>query len=130
MVTSVMDCCLSNVKIPIIADGGIVDHADIAKSLALGAHMVMAGGLFSGYDQSAGDVIEINGRLYKEYYGSASEHNKGEYKNVEGKKIMIDYKGNMDKLLKELKEDLQSSISYAGGKDLSSLKNVKFIKVK
>jgi len=35
----------------------------------------------------------------------------------------------MSRLLVELKEDLQSSISYAGGKDLSALKSCQKILV-
>ncbi|MCS7317459.1 MAG: GMP reductase [Candidatus Dojkabacteria bacterium] len=122
MVTSILDC-VKVAKKPIIADGGINEHGDIAKALALGAEMVMAGSLFAGYDQSAGYIVEINNKKYKEYYGSASEFNKGEHKNVEGKKILIPYKGSMDLLIKELKEDLQSAISYAGGTTLQDLKN-------
>ena len=50
-------------------------------------------------------------------------------KNVEGKKILVEYKGNINKLLTELQEDLQSSISYANGTDLSAFKNVEMIVV-
>lgn len=128
MITSVLECC-QVAKVPIVADGGIVEHGDIAKAIACGAEMVMAGSLFAGYDQSAGEVVEIDGRHYKEYFGSASQFNKGEYKNVEGKKILVEYKGNMEKLLVELKEDLQSSISYAGGEKLSDLYGCEMIRI-
>ena len=117
IVSTIENCC-AVAKIPLIADGGIKEHGDVAKALCCGATMIMAGSLFGGYDQSAGNIIEIGDRSYKEYYGSASKYNKDEYKNIEGKKILIDYKGNMTKLLKELKEDLQSSISYLGEKQL------------
>jgi GMP reductase len=128
MVSTVLDC--SNVaKVPIVADGGIIEHGDIAKALACGATMVMAGSLFAGYDQSAGNIIEIDDRMYKEYYGSASKYNKNEYKNVEGKKILIQYKGDMSKLLIELKEDLQSSISYVGGTKVEHLNFAEIYKV-
>lgn len=120
MITTILECSEST-NVPIIADGGIQDHGDCAKALASGATLVMAGSLFAGYDQSAGDIIEIEGKQYKEYFGSASEFNKAERKNIEGKKILVPYKGSMEKLLQELKEDIQSSISYAGGKDLSAL---------
>ena len=129
MVTALMDCC-SISKLPIIADGGIVDHGDMAKALALGATMVMAGNLFSGYDESAGDIVEINHHRYKEYFGSASQYNKNEYKNVEGKKILVEYKGSIDRLLVELKEDLQSSISYCGGTKVDDLYECPMIKVR
>jgi GMP reductase len=125
MVNTVQSCC-DTPHIPIIADGGIVEHGDIAKAIACGATMVMAGSLFAGYDQSAGNVIEIEDRMYKEYYGSASKYNKEEYKNIEGKKILIPYKGDMSKLLIELKQDLQSSISYVGGKNLEDLRKAEF----
>lgn len=128
MVSTVLDC-VSEATVPIIADGGIVEHGDIAKAITCGATMVMAGSLFAGYDESAGDVVEIDKKQCKEYFGSASQYNKGEYKNVEGKKILVDYKGPMAKLIKELKEDLQSSISYAGGKDLSALTTCEMIVV-
>jgi GMP reductase len=123
MVTSIMDC-FEGTYLPIIADGGIVEHGDVAKSIRCGATMVMAGFLMAAFDQSAGDILEINDVMYKEYYGSASQYNKSEYKNVEGKKILIRYKGSMDKLLKELKDDLCSAISYSGGTKLKDLRKV------
>ena len=123
MVSTLLDCACLAGNIPIIADGGISTHGDIAKALACGATAIMAGSLFSGYDESAGDVIEIDGRRYKEYFGSASEFNKVQQRNIEGKKVLLDYKGQMSPFLQELQEDLQSSISYAGGKDLKVFSN-------
>ncbi len=135
MVSTVLDCATYTraAGVPLIADGGIVEHGDVAKAFACGATMVMAGSLFAGYDQSAGNIIEVTldgrslPRAYKEYYGSASQYNKGEYKNVEGKKILIDYRGNMERLLVELQEDLQSSISYVGGTKVEDLINAELI---
>ncbi len=119
--------CAENSNIPIIADGGIVRHGDIAKSLSCKALLVMAGSLFSAYDQSAGRLIEIEeGSFYKEYYGSASKYNKKELKNIEGKKMLIKYRGDMNRLLIELKEDLQSSISYIGGKNIDDLRKAEY----
>ena len=124
MASTVMDCVQGTDK-PIIADGGVSEHGHIAKAIALGATMVMCGSLFAGYDQSAGDKIEINDKQYKEYYGSASAKNKGARIHVEGKKILIDYKGDMELLLEELEEDLQSAVSYAGGRNLDALFSTK-----
>lgn len=126
---SLIEVCKNATHLPIIADGAIREHGDIAKAIALGAHMVMIGSMFAGYEQSAGQIIEINGKLYKEYYGNASEFTKGAKKHVEGKKILEQFKGDMSPLLIELKEDLQSAISYAGGKDLSALKNVEIFTI-
>lgn len=108
----------------IIADGGIRENGDVAKAIACGASMVMVGSMFSGWDQSAGQVIEINGAKYKEYYGNASEFTKGYRKHIEGKKILEPYKGDMTSMITEMHEDLQSAISYAGGTKLTDLRNV------
>ncbi|MBF0841261.1 GMP reductase, partial [Staphylococcus lentus] len=50
--------------------------------------------------------------------------------NVEGKKILLPAKGHLKDTLIEMEQDLQSSISYAGGKDISSLKHVDYVIVK
>jgi GMP reductase len=121
MVSTILDCVDARIKVPIIADGGIIEHGDIAKALVCGADIVMAGSLFSGYEQSSGNIIEIEEDMYKEYYGSASKDNKKECRNIEGKKILIKFRGNMQRLLIELQEDLQSSISYLGEKTLSGI---------
>ncbi|RKQ32654.1 GMP reductase [Oceanobacillus halophilus] len=115
---------------PIIADGGIRTHGDIAKSIRFGATMVMIGSLFAGHEESPGETKEQDGKLYKEYFGSASEFQKGEKKNVEGKKMFVEYKGPLQETLGEMEQDLQSSISYAGGKELHAIRNVDYVVVK
>lgn len=122
--------CAKAARKPLIADGGVRDHGDIAKSIRFGASMVMMGSLFSGHDQSPGKIIEQDGKMYKEYFGSASEYQKGEHKNVEGKKILVEYKGDIAETLLEMKQDLQSSISYAGGNDVESIRKVDYVIVK
>ncbi|WP_024344156.1 GMP reductase [Streptococcus equinus] len=122
--------CAKAARKPIIADGGIRTHGDIAKSIRFGATMVMIGSLFAGHLESPGKLVEVDGKQYKEYYGSASEYQKGEHKNVEGKKILLPVKGHLKDTLVEMKEDLQSSISYAGGRDLHALTRVDYVIVK
>jgi GMP reductase len=112
---------------PIVADGGILHHGDIAKSVRFGAAMVMVGSLFAGHEESPGQTVEVDGKRYKEYYGSASDFNKGEYKHVEGKRILEPIKGKLEDTLREMREDLQSSISYAGGRVLADLKKVNYV---
>lgn len=122
--------CAKAARKPIIADGGIRTHGDIAKSVRFGAAMVMIGSLFAGHEESPGETKVENGIVYKEYFGSASEFQKGERKNVEGKKIWIQHKGSLKDTLIEMQQDLQSSISYAGGKDLEAIRKVDYVIVK
>tara|TARA_R100000008_G_C3584277_1_gene170907 strand:+ start:1355 stop:2344 length:990 start_codon:yes stop_codon:yes gene_type:complete len=106
--------------IPIIADGGVKSNGDIAKALTAGAKMVMAGGLFACCSDSPAHAIEIDGTIHKAYYGSASFENKKTQTHIEGVLKNVPTCGmNLESKLIEIKEDLQSSISYGGGKDLS-----------
>lgn len=124
---SALKWCARVATKPIVADGGIRHHGDIAKSVRFGAAMVMIGSLFAGHEESPGQTVEVDGRLYKEYYGSASDFNKGEYRHVEGKRILEPIKGRLADTLREMREDLQSSISYAGGRVLADLKKVNYV---
>jgi IMP dehydrogenase len=54
------------------ADGGVRHPRDIALALAAGAANVMVGSWFAGTYESAGDVHDDGGRLYKESFGMAS----------------------------------------------------------
>ncbi len=124
---SALKWCARVATKPIIADGGIRHHGDIAKSVRFGATLVMIGSLFAGHEESPGKTVEVDGQLFKEYYGSASDFNKGEYKHVEGKRILEPVKGRLADTLREMREDLQSSISYAGGRALFDLKKVNYV---
>ncbi|CCK86466.1 GMP reductase [Lactobacillus equicursoris DSM 19284 = JCM 14600 = CIP 110162] len=122
--------CSKVARKPLIADGGIRHNGDIAKSVRFGASMVMIGSMLAGHEESPGNIIKIDGKTYKQYWGSASEVQKGAYRNVEGEQMLVPYRGHIADTLEEMKEDLQSSISYAGGKDLESIKRVDYVIVK
>ena len=124
---SALKWCARVATKPIIADGGIRDHGDIAKSVRFGASMVMIGSLFAGHEESPGKTVDVDGTLFKEYYGSASDFNKGEYKHVEGKRILEPIKGKLADTLIEMEQDVQSSISYAGGKALMDIRKVNYV---
>jgi GMP reductase len=125
MFTCVQECAKSGV--PIIADGSVKCTGDITKALVAGAKMVMVGGMFARCADSPAETIMTDRGKQKIYYGSASAENKGHTKNIEGikKSLGMDDMTFIDKFA-EIKQDLQSSISYAGGNDLSvlSLENV------
>ena len=124
---SALKWCARVATKPIIADGGIREHGDIAMSVRFGASMVMIGSMLAGHEESPGATVEVDGKLYKEYYGSASDFNKGEYKHVEGKRILEPVKGKLADTLVEMEQDLQSSISYAGGTRLLDVRRVNYV---
>jgi len=125
---------------PIIADGGVRTNGDIAKAIALAgesmryAHegvgakdltyyppiLVMAGSIFAACTDSPTFENESGEKLY---YGSASRTQKGRSKNVEGFEVWIPNNGmTLEEKLEEIKQDLQSAVSYSGGTSLESLK--------
>lgn len=126
----IRDCYMGKTKgtTKIIADGGIKEPGDIAKSLVLGAHIVMVGGMFSALTDSPGTMVTgQDGRLYKEFWGSASAFQSGKKNRIEGtKKLMIMKNHGILDELTHIKECLQSAISYGGGSDLSCFKDVRY----
>lgn len=129
---SAVEEAANELKVPIVCDGGVHEHGDIAKALVMGATVCMAGSMFSALIDSPGNIIEKDGLQYKEYFGSASARQKkngsNQPVNVEGKCILKPLRDH--DLLTEMKwieEDLQSAISYAGGYDISAFNNVEYI---
>lgn len=122
--------CAKAARKPIIADGGIRYNGDIAKSVRFGASMVMIGSMLAGHQQSPGSLLTIDGRTFKQYWGSASEKQKGAYRNVEGKQMLVPFRGDIADTLNAMQEDLQSSISYAGGRNLLDIRTVDYVIVK
>lgn len=102
----------------------------LLHSIAFGADMVMIGGMLSGHDENPGEILEVGGALTKAFFGSASEHQKGEHRHVEGQKLYMPYKGSLATTLQTLKENLQSSISYSGGSELHDLRHCSFVRVR
>ncbi len=136
---------LKNKKIKIISDGGIKFSGDIAKALAAGADAIMMGSIFAGTDESPGKKFKVNGKLYKKYRGmgsigamSSGSANRYFQKNFrdkskfvpEGVEGRVGYKGNVSKIIYQLKGGLRSSMGYIGAKNLAQIsKNAKFTKI-
>ena len=127
----------------IIADGGAKNSGDIVKALAAGASAVTLGNLFAGVDEAPGEIIEINGKKYKEYNGSTSKKEKirqiGKYSqdknetyanHTEGVEALVPYKGPLGVVVESLLAGVKSGFSYSGAKNLQELwKNAEFIRV-
>jgi GMP reductase len=129
-----------------IADGGVRENGDIAKALASGADMAMAAGLFAAcIDSPAENIYSKDGKLiscepgqdlvfehnltHKKYFGSASRQN-GNTKNIEGHEVIIPCNQmTYAEKLEEIRQDLSSSISYAGGSNLECLKDVGYVQI-
>ena len=136
MFSTVLDCAYLN-STPVIADGGIKCHGDIAKALVAGATMVMIGGMFTACKDSPAETINKGGiptphgfsgsKTYKRYYGSASAENKGHKRNVEGFVVELEC-NNMTYLekMEEMQMDLQSAMSYGACSSLSMFKEVRW----
>lgn len=125
-------------KLPlIIADGGITEPADVNKALALGADLVMAGGVFVPYDESPAEIVKFEGVLYKKYRGAASFGVQKEFtgqnpKYSEGAETLIRYERNVSvvKMIEDYKSGLQSNMSYFDAQNLTELReNAEFVLV-
>ncbi|MEC7099476.1 MAG: IMP dehydrogenase [Pseudomonadota bacterium] len=146
-ISAIMDVkrALKNKKIKIISDGGIKFSGDIAKALAAGADAIMMGSIFAGTDESPGKKYKVKGKFYKMYRGmgsigamssgSANRYFQKNYKDKskfvpEGVEGRVEYKGNVSKIIYQLKGGLRSSMGYIGAKNLAQItKNAQFTKI-
>jgi GMP reductase len=126
----------------IISDGGCVVPGDIAKAFGAGADLVMVGGMLSGHDECAGNVIEKrseDGKVTKfvEFYGMSSavamkKHSGkvAEYRASEGKYVLVPYRGPVRETCLDILGGLRSSCTYVGAAKLKELpKRTTFIRV-
>ena len=144
--TAVMDCYEESLKagIPIIADGGIRYSGDIAKALAGGANTVMLGSLLAGMDESPGETVLYEGRVYKTYRGMGSisamaKGSKDRYfqDSAETKKLVpegiegiVPYKGPLHDTVHQLMGGLRASMGYCGAGNIEELQSKsEFIKI-
>jgi len=145
-VSAVMACAkaLEGSGVPIVADGGIRYSGDISKAIAAGADSVMLGSLFAGTDESPGEMVLLEGRSYKVYYGMGSleamkkgsadryfqegaEPDKLVPEGIEGR---VPYKGRLAESILQLTGGLRASMGYCGCPDISSFqRDTRFIRI-
>jgi len=121
----------------VIADGGQQHPSCISKAFCGGADFNMYGSMFSGYDQSGGELVERDGKQYKEYFGSSSNKameqfygKKDAHRASEGRETLIPYKGDIAHYLQDLFGALRSTGTYIGASRLKEFpKRATFIRV-
>ena len=112
----------------IISDGGITCPGDAAKAFGAGADFVMLGSMLAGHEQSGGELVDENGKLYKVFYGMSSDtamnkHYGGvsKYRSSEGKTVKIEYKGPVENTILDLLGGIRSTCTYVNAKNLKDL---------
>lgn len=105
----------------VICDGGVVTPGDICKAFGAGADFVISGSLFAGCDESESDIVEIDGKKYKQYYGMSShlaqkKHFNGirTYSSSEGREKLIPYTGSLMSILNDIDGGIRSCCAYIG----------------
>ena len=130
--------------VKIIADGGITKSGDIVKALTL-ADAVILGGLLAGCREAPGEIMEINGKMYKQYRGMGSlsamkagsaaryGHDKNDQARkltAEGIEALKEVSGFADDVLGNLVGGVQSGMGYLGARNLAELRsNARYIRV-
>lgn len=121
--------------VTILADGGIAKSGDIVKALTL-SDAVICGSLFAGCAEAPGQIMEIGGKLYKQYRGmgslaamkAGSAARYGHQKNgdnkvaAEGVEALKEVSGSVDQVLTQLIGGIQSGMGYLGAANLSELR--------
>jgi IMP dehydrogenase len=130
-------------RVSVIADGGITKSGDIVKALTL-SHAVICGGIFAGCPEAPGQIMEINGKSYKQYRGMGSlaamkagsaaryGHSTATAAKVapEGVEALKEASGPLDAVLTQLIGGIQSGMGYLGAANLQQLRQkARFIRV-
>ncbi len=121
----------------VIADGGQQYPSCVAKAFCGGADFNMMGSMFSGFDESAGELVEKDGQKFKEYFGSSSNKalqefygKKDSHRASEGRYVLMPYKGPIVDFLQDLFGSLRSTGTYIGARKLKEFsKRATFIRV-
>lgn len=117
-----------NVKLPaVIADGGINTIDKAIKCLALGYDYVMMGSCFAQCKEACGKTQILNGTMYREYYGMASEQGQqdisgGICKNPEGILTYKEVNTTLEEFTKKFEASLKSAMSYIGAHNLNEFR--------
>jgi GMP reductase len=112
----------------IMGDGGITCPGDMAKAFGGGADFVMMGGQFAGHDENPGELIEIDNKKYKLFYGMSSDHamkkhygSMANYRGSEGRVLKVPYRGRLINTLNDYLAGLRSTCTYINAKCIKNI---------
>jgi IMP dehydrogenase len=143
-ITAIMNCARAarEAGVPLIADGGVKYSGDLTKAIAAGANTVMIGSLFAGTDESPGETILYQGRIFKSYRGMGSlgamaigssdryaqdPNSKLVPEGIEGR---VAAKGPLAELVYQLVGGLRAGMGYCGCRNIGQLQeNARFLRV-
>lgn len=112
-------------KVFLMCDGGCKSVGDLVKALAF-ADLCMAGNMFAGAEETPGNVLNIDGKKYKEYVGSSTHRGN----RTEGVAAIVPIKDDVKSITTRMIEGIQSGCSYQGAFNLKELReNATFIKM-
>lgn len=130
--------------VAILADGGITKSGDIVKALTM-AQGVICGGLLAGCKEAPGQIIEIEGKYYKQYRGMGSMEamkegsatrygHKKEDLHIksapEGIEALKEVAGSVSDAVDSLAGGLRAGLGYLGAEDLTALRErARFVQV-
>ena len=124
---TILECAKTDRDVGIIADGGIRNAGDIVKALAAGADAVMCGSLFSGTAETPGEIFRGENATWKAYRGMASKEAqmdwRGTYASFEGVTSRVPYRGHVDEILVDIKQNIRSGFSYSGARNIKELQS-------
>jgi IMP dehydrogenase len=127
----------------ILSDGGITKSGDIVKALTL-SDAVICGGVLAGCREAPGEIMEIGGKVYKQYRGMGSlaamkagsaaryGRDRDDTRKVaaEGIEALKEVSGSIDEVLTNLISGVQSGMGYLGAPTLAALrKKARFARV-
>lgn len=123
--------------IHVISDGGITCAGDICKAFGASGDFVMCGSMFSGTEESNGEMIEEDGKLYKYFYGMSSsmameKYHGGvsNYRSSEGRVCKIPYRGPVENIILDILGGIRSCQTYIGAQNIKDIpKCCTFIRV-